>query len=110
MSTTPEVERLQKADDNLDRLQAKLDRLDALENLDGRNRDDAERERLNHAIYDAVREREDAEIDQYRAEGDDAMVAKHESDRMHRDLIAAEAAQAIVDDLRRQHDDDDAED
>jgi hypothetical protein len=114
MSTTPEIVRAQQAEDHRDQLQAQVDRLDALDNAlaDGLSADlRREWADITAAIHHADVECEAAELAFYRSEGDADKVRELESNRVHRDLVAAEAAQAIMDDLRHQHgDDDDADD
>lgn len=88
------AEQWTQIEDYRDQLQARLDRLDAFENLDVRNRDDAERERLGEAITVADDEIMDAEIAFHRALGDHDRVAELQSDWLHADLIAANAVLA----------------
>ena len=99
MSQPDTIERWAADEQHRDQLQAELDRLDAFENLDVRNRDDAERERLDREITEA-------EIAFQHGLGDHGRVAELESDRMHAELATTEGAHGLLADLRRQHGED----
>ena len=102
MSVQDTIRRWAKAEAERDRLQARLDRLDACERT-GRDEDpgNIERNLLDRALQQAGEEITEAEIAFHRELGDHDRVAELESDRMHAELTAAEASHSLLADVRR---------
>jgi hypothetical protein len=106
-----QLRRLGAASVARDQLQAELDHLDARENAGLQVwGDDRERERLDKAITAADGELEAAEIAYHRSLDDDERAAELESDRLHADLTATNAAYGLLADLRRVRGEDDPTD